>query len=96
MPSFSAITPHSMKSANMIATFHLIKEKTGISRTRISERTGLSPSTISLITEALIEKGLVVECPGDCAPPRTATRAGRRPVGLCLNTQDAFIITVAV
>ena len=62
-----------------------------LSRTDIVAQTGLSPSTVSAITTALISEGIIAESrDGDV----TANRRGRPQVALTLNPEIATVATV--
>ncbi len=63
-----------------------------VSRTAIAAETGLSHSTISAISSDLIAEGILNETRD--APP--SLRRGRPQVGLALNPQAAFVLSVVL
>ena len=50
-----------VKSINRIALLRLLREHAGISRAGLSERSGLTRSTVSLLIKELIDEGWLVE-----------------------------------
>lgn len=62
------------------------------SRTEIAATTGLSHSTISAISSALLGEGILVESRGDAAP----LKRGRPQVGLALDPEAAAVMTVVL
>lgn len=65
-----------------------IRAKGPVSRKEISEITGLSPSAVSGITGAVIERGLVQEAGG----AKADGRAGRKAIPLSLNPEAAYVV----
>lgn len=80
-----------MKEYNRALVLRLIQQAGPISRVDLAKRTGLSPTTVSVITDGLIQDGLVHERE-DLSPP--AGGAGRRPVLLEIHPAGAFFIGV--
>jgi N-acetylglucosamine repressor len=75
-----------IRAINRSAVLVTIKTEGPISRTEISQRTGLSAATVSGITADLISSGLVFEKEeGDSS-------GGRRPILLALNPRGGFVI----
>ncbi|HLJ71570.1 MAG TPA: ROK family transcriptional regulator [Roseiarcus sp.] len=83
--------PELMRAINRFHVMDSIRRHGPISRVEICGRTDLSPTTVSAITAALIEDGLIVARPiGDV---RDATR-GRPRVMLELNPEAAYVVGV--
>lgn len=80
-----------MKEYNRALVLRLIQQAGPISRSDLAKKTGLSPTTVSVITDALVEEGLVRE--GDGTPPSTGG-AGRRPILLEIRPDGGFLIAV--
>ncbi len=77
-----------MRDLNRHLVLNLIKSRSPISRTDIAKLSGLSLATISGITGAFIESGLVHEMGAG------ESTGGRKPVLLRLNYQAGFVIGV--
>src|SRR5579862_3748433 len=83
--------PELMRAINRFHVMDSIRRHGPIARVEICGRTDLSPTTVSAITAALIEDGLIVPRPiGDV---RDATR-GRPRVMLELNPEAAYVVGV--
>jgi predicted NBD/HSP70 family sugar kinase len=83
--------PELMRAINRFHVMDSIRRHGPISRVEICGRTDLSPTTVSAITAALIEDGLIVAKPiGDV---RDAAR-GRPRVMLELNPEAAYVVGV--
>jgi predicted NBD/HSP70 family sugar kinase len=83
--------PELMRAINRFHVMDSIRRHGPIARVEICGRTDLSPTTVSAITAALIEDGLIVARPiGDV---RDATR-GRPRVMLELNPEAAYVVGV--
>lgn len=68
-----------VKSINRIALLRLLREHAGISRAGLSDRSGLTRSTVSLLIKELIDEGWLVE-----ADAFATGTVGRRPTPLRL------------
>ncbi|MBP8972487.1 MAG: ROK family transcriptional regulator [Anaerolineae bacterium] len=77
-----------LKTINRAAILNVIRSHGAIARTDIAELTGLSPAAVTGLTAELIEDGLVV------AKQEGASRGGRRPILLALNTQGACVVGI--
>ncbi len=76
-----------VKSLNRMALLRLLRDESGLSRVDLAHRSGLTKSTISLITKELIDEGWLME---DGA---LATGAlGRRPTPLRLDGRHLVLI----
>ena len=65
-----------LSAANRICILNLIRDSRSISRTRISEITNLSLSTVSRNVKQLLEEGFLLECgQGDSC-------GGRKPINV--------------
>ncbi len=69
-----------VKNINRMALLRLLREQAGISRADLSERSGLTRSTVSLLIKELIEEGWLVE-----ADAFATGALGRRPTPLSLD-----------
>lgn len=90
-PSF-ATNPSLLKQINTARLLELLRCHAPIARAELARLTGLTRSTVTVITAELIAQGLVRE--GSEIP---AARGGGRPgVGLMLNPDGAFFIGAAI
>lgn len=80
-----------MKEYNRALVLRLIRQEGAISRTSLAKMTGLSPTTVSVITDALIAEGLVHE---RATGRPTLAGAGRRPILLELRPDGGFFVAV--
>jgi predicted NBD/HSP70 family sugar kinase len=76
-----------VKQINRVALLRLLREAPGLSRAELSDRSGLTRSTVSLLTKELIDEGWLVE---DDAVVTGAL--GRRPVPLRLEGRRLALI----
>lgn len=76
-----------VKNINRTALLRLLREEPGISRVELAARSGLTKSTVSLLTKELIDEGWLTE---DNAPVTGAL--GRRPTPLRLAGQGLALI----
>ncbi len=81
--------PEFMRAINRFHVMDAIRRAGPISRVEIADRTDLSPTTVSAITAALLEDGLII--PRPVGAVRDATR-GRPRVMLELNPDAAFVV----
>ena len=88
--------PELMRAINRFHVMDAIRRFGPIARVEISERTELSPTTVSAITAALLDDGLII--PRSIGAVRDAARAdatrGRPRVMLELNPEAAFVVGV--
>jgi predicted NBD/HSP70 family sugar kinase/DNA-binding MarR family transcriptional regulator len=80
--------PELMRAINRFHVMDAIRRSGSISRVEISEQTDLSPTTVSAITAALLEDGLIV--PRQVAPTPDQPR-GRPRIMLELNPEAASV-----
>lgn len=92
MVAFDTISSQKMKDANALAVFNVIRNNEGIPRVKIADITNLSRSTVTLIVDDFLSKGVVIEKTYD----NSTSSRGRRPVGLFLNTEKYFVITLNI
>src|SRR5215218_10859200 len=85
--------PELMRAINRFLVMDAIRRSGTISRVEISERTELSPTTVSAITAALLDDGLIV--PRHVAPGPDQPR-GRPRVMLELNPEAASVCGVKI
>ena len=76
-----------IKEMNLRRVFSLIEKHDGISRAEIASHTGLSPTTVSSLSEELISHGYIYE-----AGPGELASSGRKPILLKINPAGACII----
>ena len=76
--------------AKELAILHLIHSGSQGSRLALSKQTGLSPASITLIVQNLINRGLVVESTA------VTSKLGRRPVSLEIRSDAAYLIGVDI
>jgi N-acetylglucosamine repressor len=79
-----------VKNLNLDTTLQLIKDKGPLSRASIAKITGMSRSTSSLIVDALLKSGLVVETGKD------ASTGGRKAILVRLNHEAGLAIGVKI
>lgn len=80
-----------MKEGNRLLVLRLIRDEGPLSRVAIARRTGLSPTTVSVITDGLMREGLVHEV-GHLS--HETGGAGRRPVLLDIRPDGRYIVAV--
>jgi predicted NBD/HSP70 family sugar kinase len=80
--------PELMRAINRFLVMDAIRRSGSVSRVEISERTELSPTTVSAITAALLEDGLII--PRQVAPTADQVR-GRPRIMLELNPTAASV-----
>src|SRR5690554_5695604 len=80
-----------MKQYNRALVLRLIQQEGPISRVELAKKTGLSPTTVSVITDGLLQDGLIRQGDDSSAP---TGGAGRRPVWLEIDPEGAFLIGV--
>ncbi len=79
-----------VKVNNTAQVLECIIKNDQVSRIEISEKTKLSPSTVSQAVALLIEKGIAEEvCSGE-------STGGRKPILLRLNPGYGFIVTLEI
>ncbi|PSM16218.1 ROK family transcriptional regulator [Nitratireductor sp. StC3] len=82
-----------VRRQNRRLVLSVLRRSEKLSRTEITARTGLSPSTVSAITSDLLSDGILCKLrDGDA----TATRRGRPQVALGLNPDAAAVIAVVL
>jgi predicted NBD/HSP70 family sugar kinase len=80
---------HFIKTVNRMALLRLLRREDGISRAELAVRSGLTPSTVSVLTTELIDEGWLVES------EICATGAlGRRPTPLSLDSTRIVLLGV--
>ncbi|QSO54011.1 ROK family protein [Alicyclobacillus curvatus] len=76
-----------LRDFNVELIFRLIRKMGPVSRTTLSETTGLAPSTVSVITSHLQDRGVIRE------RGRAVSTGGRRPVLLEVDPVGGYFIT---
>src|SRR6266446_515765 len=80
-----------VRPKNKAAVVELIRQSSnGISRAELAETLDLSRSTISVIIDGLLERGLVVE------QGTGASRGGRRPIVLKINRDIGRVVGIDI
>jgi transcriptional regulator of PTS gene len=82
-----------VREANRARILAAIREAGALARVEISDRTGISPATVSLITGLLIEEGLVEQA-DEAAADETGTKSGRPKTFLRLKPDAVFAVGV--
>lgn len=77
-----------VKQVNSSAVYRLIDSRGPISRVRIAELSHLAPASVTKITRALLEQGLIREL------EHQASTGGRRAISLTTVTQDFYLVSV--
>lgn len=79
-----------IRAINRSLILNTVKTHGMIDRAEISRVIGLSPATVTAITQELIESNLIVERePGD-------SRGGRRPILLAINPRGGYVVGIKV
>src|SRR5579871_3008557 len=76
-----------VKNINRIALLRLLREETGLSRADLSERSGLTRSTVSLLVKELIDEGWLRE-----DEVLITGQLGRRPTPLRLDGRRFVLV----
>lgn len=87
-----AAKPHLLKQINYARILELLRCRAPITRAELARYSGLTRSTVTVITAELITKGLVRESGEMIVKPG----GGRPGVGLSLNPDGAFFIGAAI
>ncbi|NLA57445.1 MAG: ROK family transcriptional regulator [Firmicutes bacterium] len=85
---WSGTNSKDLKILNRILVRNIIRRRGPISRSEIAQETGLTPSTVTVITAELLEAGVIKEA------GHGESTGGRRPVLLELNPTAAHIFAV--
>lgn len=84
-------TQQALKEKNLFMLLNLIRNFMPISRADLAKRTGLSPTTVSVLVDELIKNGWVRETGTDTSADR-----GRKPILLELNAMRGAVVTVEI
>ena len=85
----SASSQQKIKASNIALLFGLIRKNMPISRAQLAEITGLSPTTVSMLVDEIIQSKWICESGLD-----NATIRGRKPIMLNVNASGGYIATV--
>lgn len=99
MTSGKVARPDDVRRQNRRHVLSAVRRAGGMSRTDLAMRTGLSPSTVSAITSALIAEGVLAERRDGEAPSeaeRASSRRGRPQVLLGFSPQAAAIAVIVL
>jgi N-acetylglucosamine repressor len=86
----TSVNKDTMKELNRMSVIEQIRKAKEISRSQISERTGLSMSSLTTIVNNLIEEELVYEI------GKSKSRGGRRPVLLKFNADYGYVVGIKI
>lgn len=77
-----------LKDINRALILNAIKTHSAIARADIAELTGLSPATVTGLTNELINEGLILE------KEEGASRGGRPPIMLALDSTNVYVVGI--
>lgn len=83
-----------VRKGNRRRVLAAIRRRPGQSRSEIAISTGLSPATVSAISNELIGEGLVKTDPGEPGPRIAAGGRGRPKVALAINPDYGIVVSV--
>lgn len=84
-------TPQMMGEENINTILQLIRSQEPVSRTELSEMTGLSKTAVSSSVERLLEADLVLE-----EIDKSSEGLGRKPIALTLNPEGAYFLILDI
>ncbi len=84
-------SPQLMKSSNTMLLFNLIRKKMPISRAALAKETGLSPTTVSILVDEMIQSNWICEVGTGQAPER-----GRKPILLEVKASRGYVIIIDI
>lgn len=90
MIQLTSVNRDSMKALNRMLVIDQIRKAKQITRSQISQRTGLSMSSLTTIVNSLIHEELVYEV------GETKSRGGRRPVLLRFNADYGYVVGIKI
>ncbi len=90
-PVKNASSQQKMKASNIALLFGLIRKNMPISRAQLATMTGLSPTTVSMLVDEIIQSKWVCE-----VGPDNATMRGRKPIMLHVNASGGYVVTVEI
>ena len=74
------------------ATIAALLQHEQLSRSELAEITGVSPASITEVSQNLLQQGLLVELP----LPQTGKRRGRPSVQLCLQASHSYFVGISI
>lgn len=84
-----AVNQQRIKQSNLKMLFHYINRLQPISRSMLAKLTHMSPTTVSTLTQALMQKGLVVESGMGKNP-----LSGRKPLLVSINDTGGYVVSI--
>lgn len=78
-----------IKESNLNLIFNLINKHESISRAELAQITRLSPTTVSSLTEELMQNGMILETGAG-----TTATSGRKPIMLEVDSNGGFVASV--
>ena len=91
-PSRANSSQQVIKDQNTMLLFNLVRKTSPISRAELARQSGLSPATVSMLIEELIENQWIRET--DSVP--LSVERGRRPILLEVNASRGYVATVEI
>ena len=80
-----------MKSSNTRLLFNLIRSRMPISRAALAKETGLSPTTVSILVDEMLQSQWIHETGTNGRPER-----GRRPIQIEVNASRGYVIAIDI
>ena len=91
-PSNSTYSQQVIKDRNSTLLFNLVRKMAPISRADLARLSGLSPATVTVLMEELLENQWIREL----APTMTPGARGRRPIQLEVNATAGYVATLEI
>lgn len=92
LPSNATYSQQVIKDRNSTHLFNLVRKLAPISRAELARVSGLSPATVTVLMEELLENQWIQELP----PVMTPGARGRRPIQLEVNATAGFVATLEI
>ena len=90
--SGSTYSQQVIKDRNSTLLFNMVRKMAPISRADLSRHSGLSPATVTVLTDELIQTQWLCELPVQVS----SSHRGRRPIQLEVNASRGFVVTVDI
>ena len=89
---FSSYPSMGTRLQNKKNLLNLIAKSGSISRSQLSSVTGLTPPSVSKITRAMIEDGILLEA----GTAESTGKVGRKEINLSINPDSAYVIGISL
>ena len=89
---FSSYPSMGTRLQNKKNLLNLIAKSGSISRSQLSSVTGLTPPSVSKITRAMIEDGILLEA----GTAESTGKVGRKEINLSVNPNSAYVIGISL